>query len=321
MEVLRARLPLLEPFRTAGGVVAFRDVVFVAVHEDGPHPGWAEAAPYPGATEDDADSVWEGLVVGGAASAMTAAAVENAGADADARSKATTLVAAIGGGGGEPVRSLALGLDIPVAAAARTVESGGYGAVKVKITPAVAAERLEAVRAVVSGAVVGADANGSFDPNDPEHSAVLRRLDVAYLEQPYPRGNLAAHARLRREVGYPIALDEDVRSLDDGRAVITTEAADLLVLKPGVLGIGAAVALHDAARAAGLRVKASGLMESSIGRAYTTAVARLPGAAFSDVAPATAFLAVDPVEELAWGIGVGLDRDAVDPYVVDHAVV
>lgn len=318
MEALRVRLPLIEPFQTAAGTVSTRDVVYVAVEADG-FVGWAEAAPYPGATEDTADDVWNAILTG-ASSAMASAALENAQADADARRRGLTLAEAIGADATEPPRSLAVGLDVDTSRITDTVAAGAYGAVKLKVNPVVAAARIESVRAALPGIVVGADANGSFAPDDADHLAVLHSLDIAYLEQPFPRGRLSAHRDLRHRVGYPIALDEDVRSLADGIEVLRSEAADLLVAKPGVLGIGACLALHDAAVAAGLGIKASGFVESSIGRAYTNALARMRGASFSDVAPATAFLAVDPVVELPAGIGLGLDREAAAPFVVDRAV-
>ena len=78
----------------------------------------------------------------------------------------------------------------------------------------------------------------------------------------------------------------------------------------------AARAIHDLALAAGLRIKASGLLETEIGRAFTFGIATLPGAIYSDVAEASWYLDGstvraddDPAPTPTNATGIGFDPD------------
>ncbi len=97
-------------------------------------------------------------------------------------------------------------------------------------------DRLRTVRERVGdGVTLRADANGAWDrATAREALAVFADFGVAYVEQPLPAGDLAGHAALR---GGPVgvALDE---SLIEHRVdtVINADAADVLILKPMVVG-------------------------------------------------------------------------------------
>lgn len=133
------------------------------------------------------------------------------------------------------------------------IESG-FTTLKVKAgARAVAAdvERIVAVRDAVGSEVeLRADANGAW--NRDEARAALDGFagaDLAYLEQPLPKDDLAGHADLRGEV--PIALDESLAAHSVER-VLDADAADVLVLKPMALGG------PDCARAAALAAREAG---------------------------------------------------------------
>ena len=125
-----------------------------------------------------------------------------------------------------------------------------------------------------------------------------------------------------------VAVDEPIDSAQAAIVAIEAGAADVLVVKPGRIGLGACRVIHDLALAAGIRVKASGLLETAIGRAHTLAVATLPGAVHSDVALDSWFYAsatgsprlvvVDGsiTASAEPGIGVSPDLDALAPHVI-----
>ena len=161
----------------------------------------------------------------------------------------------------------------------------------------------------------------------------LDGLGVDYVEQPFAADDLASHARLRDEMVASVALDEPIDSAAAAIRAIEAGACDLVVVKPSRVGLAASRAIHDIALAAGLRIKASGLLETEIGRASTLAVATLPAATHSDIAPSSWYLAggvggsepdstsgsITPSNRP--GIGFTPDPEAFAPYVVREAAI
>ncbi|HET8841851.1 MAG TPA: o-succinylbenzoate synthase, partial [Ktedonobacteraceae bacterium] len=60
--------------------------------------------------------------------------------------------------------------------------------------------------------------------------------DIEYVEQPLPADDREGMARLRRATPIPLAADEAVYSLEQARNLLAMEAADVLILKPQMLG-------------------------------------------------------------------------------------
>ncbi len=287
-------VPLARTFTTASGAIRSRRVVLVAAEAD-ERRGWGEAAPYPGVTQESVDDVWSGFVDGGTLPSTAAAALENADADLVARLAGRPLWREIGGTRPEIPASLAIGFAEDAVAAVAAAVGAGFGAVKLKIEPGRDVDIVSGVMEAFPDLTVGVDANGSYDPDERDALLELDKLGVAYVEQPFVATDLAAHVRLRSELVAPIAVDEAIGSTEDAIGVLSAGAADLLVLKPGRIGLNACRVIHDLALAAGVRIKASGLVETGIGRAHTMAVASLPGGIYSDIAPADAYLVEDPV--------------------------
>ena len=324
-------LPLRRPFATARGRTATRRIVLVGVRR-GDQTGWGEAAPYPGISRESIDEVWEALTAGGDLPPTAAAAVEEAEADLRARQADVPLGQALGGSAHPVEGSIAVGFsEDPVAAVARAV-GRGYRAVKMKIKPGLDLEAVRPVRERFPALTIGVDANASFAWDDREALLRLDALGVAYIEQPFAPFDLEAHRRLRDETVAAVALDEPIDSIEAAVTIVEEGAADLLVVKPARLGLEACRTIHDLALAAGLRVKASGLLETSIGRAHTLAIATLPGAIHSDLAVAGDFLETDPVAPHipmtggrflpfpSAGIGCEPDETAIAPYIVRETV-
>ena len=138
--------------------------------------------------------------------------------------------------------------------------------------------------------LIGVDANGSYSWEDRSGLLAMDGLGVAYVEQPFAADDLVSHARLRDEIVASVALDEPIDSETAAIQAIEAGACDLLVVKPARVGMTAARGIHDLALSAGLRIKASGLLETETGRAFSLAIATLPGAVFSDIAEASWFL-------------------------------
>jgi O-succinylbenzoate synthase len=330
--LIELAIPLLHQFTTAHGAESARRIVLVGVRHDG-STGWGEAAPYPGITRESIDEVWQALTSGGALPPTAAAAVEEAEADLEARGRGVPLWQALGGSGNPVQGSIAVGLsDDPVAAVARAVDRG-YRAVKMKIQPGFDREVVRSVRERFPTLTIGVDANGSYTWEDRGPLLSLDALGVAYIEQPFARLDLEAHRRLRDETAAAVALDEPVDSIQAAARIVDAGAADLLVVKPARLGLEACRTIHDLALAAGLRVKASGLLETGIGRAHTLAVATLPGAIHSDLAIAGDFFEADPVithstltggefvPSFEAGIGCDPDAEGMAPFVARQTVV
>jgi len=322
-------IPLHEPFVNAAVTVEERRVVIISICSDGT-VGWGEAAPYPGITPDTADDAWETLQRGSVLSPSAAAAIDEAEADFQARRFGRPLWENIGGSLRSIATSVALGLgDDPV----QRVEATGAAAVKLKIRPGNDVARVAAVKEALPNTPVGVDANGSYRWEDRGALLELDGFGVDYIEQPFAADDLASHARLRDEMVAPIALDEPIDSATAAIRAIEAGACDLVVVKPSRVGLAASRVIHDIALAAGLRIKASGLLETEIGRASTLAVATLPAASHSDIAPSSWYMAggiggTEPDSTSGSitpsnlpGIGFTPDPETFAPYVVREAAI
>jgi O-succinylbenzoate synthase len=219
--------------------------------------------------------------------------------------------------------------DDPVMRISRT----GAATAKLKVRPGSDVERVGAVREALPDISIGVDANGSYRWEDRAALLELDAFGIDYIEQPFAAGDLASHARFRDEVVASVALDEPIDSVAAAIRAIERGACDLVVVKPSRVGLESARAIHDIALAAGLRIKASGLIETEIGRASTLAVAALPASAHSDVAPSTWYLAgsiggevpVPSSESITPpagpGIGFTPDPETFAPFVVREAPI
>lgn len=251
-------LPLSSPLATASGTIEAREG-FVVRYDHRGETGIGEATPLPGWTESigNCEAALDDATVadteGGHTAAMLALAADSVPAarhgfatallDADARADGLPLYRWFDAdshcesvpvnatvGDGDPAET--------ADAVARAVEQG-FDCCKLKVgARAVEAdiERLRAVRERVGDEVaLRADANGGWDHEQARTAFdAFADFGVAYVEQPLPADDLQGHADLR---GGPVsvALDE---SLIHRRAdtVLSADAADVLILKPMVLG-------------------------------------------------------------------------------------
>jgi o-succinylbenzoate synthase len=354
--VLAYELALRRPLVTARGTVAARAGLLLRLTDSDGVDGWGEAAPMPehgGAdlarTAQALDamvaelgptlaSVGDGLPVSpsqlGAVTAALAprwpdagaalAAVATALADLAARRAGVSLARWLSPAARPTVWLAAVvGAVAPARAARQAVAAlgQGYRTIKVKVgTDEIAdLERVAMVRAAVGQrARLRADANGAWDPLVAEVMLdALAAHDLEFVEQPVPADQIAALAQLRRRGAVPVAADEALLVPGGVEAVLDREAADVLAIKPSLLG-GPARALEIAGRAAerGMAVVVGSAVESAVGRAMALhCAAALPqtdlasGLGTADLLAADT--AVGPVPDrgqlrLPTGVGLGV---------------
>jgi len=164
---------------------------------------------------------------------------------------------------------------VPVSARVTTVKdarlavTSGASTLKIKIGDA-SLESEDALIAAVREAVgpdvaIRVDVNGRWSLS--EAAVALRQLarhQLEWVEQPV--ATLEELVQLRSEALIPIAVDESLRSFADLERVITTKAADVVVLKPQYVGgIRAALRMAERAQEAGLTVVVTSALESPVG--------------------------------------------------------
>lgn len=304
VELRRIGLPLVEPFRTAGGEVTARDLLLVRVRCDG-RDGWGEcvAMPAPTYTSEYVDAAEEVLRahlaprllaaapraatdVAQALSAvqghrMAKAALETAVLDAELRAAGQPLSAFLGGTRTDVDAGVSVGMASSPAELVDTVErrvGEGYRRVKLKIAPGWDFEPTRAVRERWPDLALQVDANGSYRLDDAPRLAALDPFGLLLVEQPLPATDLVGHAALARRITTPICLDESIRCADDVRSVLALGAAAVINVKPGrVGGLLEAQRIHDLCLEAGVPLWCGGMLESGLGRAANAALASLPG--------------------------------------------
>lgn len=315
MHLVELGIPLRHRFSSSLAAISERRVVLVGITEDG-ITGWGEAAPYPGYTPETVEDVWEALTARGAGvigdphsepPATAGAALEQARADLAARRDGIPLWSYLGGSGRPSTACAAIGLqespDLMVSQVERMTRAGARQ-VKIKIEPGRDVDPLGVLRERFPGLAIAADANGSYRSCDPS-LAELDDLGLAYLEQPLPAHDLAGHAELRRRCTTPVCLDEPATTAEAVERIIEQEAADLVSLKPGILGPSPTLKAIKMLSSAGVGVKIGGLVETSVGRAHALALASRPSVSYTDLVPPLWLLAADPSPH-AWEIVDGL---------------
>jgi o-succinylbenzoate synthase len=131
----------------------------------------------------------------------------------------------------------------PVEAAtrqAREAVATGFGCLKLKMGNGLE-EEIERVAAVRKA--VGPEIHLRLDGNEGWSFEQARTLLAAcepfaiqYVEQPLRVYDLSGMYRLRQEVSIPIAADEAVYNLESARRVLDWQAADILIVKPQLVG-------------------------------------------------------------------------------------
>ncbi len=335
IEVVRLRLPLVEPWVTPLGTLRNRDVLLCRAVVGGAS-GWGECAAQPeptysaeyvdGAADVLARHLVPRLVAAGAVRGrdvpaavagvkghpMAKAALEVAVLDAELRLLGRGLAAHLASAtdppapepAGRVAAGVAVGLHLRVDDLLAEVSghvTAGYRRVKLKVHPGADLAPVAAVRAAwpPGRLALQVDANGSYaSVADPV--TALRPLDahdLLVVEQPLADDDLVGHAALARGLRTPVCLDESITSDGAAAAALAIGACRVVNLKPGrVGGVHAALRIHDRCRAAGVGLWVGGMLETGVGRAVNLALASLPGVTLpGDLSAADRFWAEDIV--------------------------
>ena len=333
LTAFRLSLPLREPHVAAHGSERHRRVVLIRCRpEEGP-VGWGECPTLSGGgySEETTDRAWAALVNGGSTrlGPMAAGALADSQLDASLRGGGQSLASLLG----STRSSVPMTLVVSMGRELDGELIRSVSMVKIKIDPS-SVGRLREIRDRYPDMALAADANGSFRSAEqvPEW---IDELDLAYLEQPLPPGDLAQIAAVRSRLRTPIALDESISGPAALRDALSVGALDVVSIKPA--RVGGLIAAYDClvmARAAGVDSFVGGMLETGIGRAGALALAACDGITLpTDLGPSRRYfdrdvcdpIVVGPDGQLVVPVGPGIgripDADALDRYVVDEAPV
>ena len=255
------RLPFRAVYQTSIGELTHRDGLLLCLGTDSGIVGIGEATPHPAAEPEAARTLEEALAdlapdllgvhVEGLNEALRSAppalacAIDIAACDALARAAGVSIARFLSE---RPRVNVPVNATVAVAdeneavAQARAAREAGFACVKLKVGIACdldqERQRVSAVRRALGDEVrLRIDANGAW--KEERAIATIRGVEecaLEYVEQPVGPGDLGAMARVRAAVSVPIAADEDVTSLESARRVLEADAADLLVVKPIMVG-------------------------------------------------------------------------------------
>jgi len=151
--------------------------------------------------------------------------------------------------------------------------SNGFHCVKFKIGAldwAAELAMLKEIRALNDSLEIRVDANGGLKQNIiMEQLAALADLNVSSIEQPIPKGNIEAMAKLCKETPVPIALDEEligVYTFEERERLLNEIHPQYIVLKPALCGgFSGAEQWIECARQLGIGWWITSALESNVG--------------------------------------------------------
>lgn len=341
------RLPMRHRFEAAHGALDGREGVVLQLVDASGTVGLGEASPMPSLGQGTAADVLALLEAHGDAilraskdtTGGASVVPDGPGANAlrcaldvaalDLRGRLTGQSVAALLASGEPApwvqANAVIGSGAPaeVARYAADAWASGYRVLKLKVGAAQIEDdvaRVAAVREACPEATIRLDANGAWGEASANKAiAALSHLQVELIEQPVAAGEVEALARVRERSPMRIAADESVADPAALARVLELRAADLVVLKPMLLG-GVTAALEVAHRAfdRGIGAFATTTFDSAIGTAAALHLAAaLPWDAAHGLGTgehlagdvATTLLPVGGRLALPAGAGLGVDLD------------
>jgi o-succinylbenzoate synthase len=358
VELFRVRVPLKFRFETSFGSEQELSKVILVLHADGLEGyGEGTANNDPGYSYETSDTIFLALrdyilpqVLGRDFATpaqllhalrhvrghnMAVATLESALWDAQAKAANLPLWHLLGGQRTEHPVGASLGiqksLEETVEIAERHAQEG-YKRLKFKIKPGWDVAPLRAVREALPDMALTVDANSAYRLTDARVFYELDELGLDYIEQPLAHDDLVDHAKLQTMLTTPICLDESVHSPEDARKGLELGSGRIINVKMGrVRGHLMARRVHDVAQSFGAPVWCGGMLELGIGRAHNLHLSSLEGFTLpGDTASASRYWEADIVDR--WldaakgvqripegpGIGVGLDRAALDKVTVER---
>lgn len=352
------RIPFRQPFATAHGVQTERRGALLQLHTYTGLVGVGEAAPIPGSDprvwsdtatlleavlpslpgkrlEEIADVVGRVSHLHPAAVAAVRCGLDTAVCDVLAQAANMPLAQWLYREASEmvPVNvTIALADAASAAEAAAKARASGFPCVKLKVGMAASVEteckRVAAVReGMGTGMKLRLDANGAWGVEQAIGTIeALEPYDVEFVEQPVACGNLEALRRVRTALRTPIAADEDVTSLAAAEHILRAGAAQVLVIKPMVVGgLRPARRIIERAQEQGVSCVVTTTLDAGIGivaALHLAATLPAPGLAcgLATGSLLTTDLLTTPLTvrdgRMRWpeaaGLGVQLDKEAVE---------
>jgi len=292
LDVAVERFPIAGTFAISRGAKTEAVVVVVRL-EDGTHRGRGECVPYArygetvegvrAAVEAMEPALAAGLDRAGLQDAMAPGAARNALDcafwDLEAKRAGARVWDVAGLAAPKPVQTVyTLSLDTPEKMG-EAAAAAGRPLLKLKLTGAGDLDRVKAVRANAPGARLVVDANEAWTPDIVAPlSRDLAALGVEMIEQPLPAGSDAVLADFEHPV--PLCADESAHDRASLAGLAGRyEMINIKLDKTG--GLTEALALKDAAEAAGFQVMVGCMVGSSLSMAPGHLVAQ--GAAVVDL--------------------------------------
>ncbi len=309
-------LPLIEPFRTATGIVDRRRIILVEIRDQDGSIAWSEcvAEAVPSYTPETVNGAWQALsdwiiplvlnrsfdhptdvhaalVSRVSDHSMARASVEMATWALAATRREESLARFLSRSshlGAPPRKSVATGVALGMPSSnnglmdqVENAVADGYRRIKLKVSPQSDFDLVQSVcDAVGTRTELSVDANGSFSLSDKNHLAFLESLDalgLSMIEQPLGAEDFEKHAQLQQVLRTPICLDESITNDSTAEIMVRLHSGRIVNMKAGrVGGFTEAVAIHDRCRLAEVPLWCGGMLESGIGRAYNVALASLP---------------------------------------------
>ena len=294
-------IPFRQPFATAHGIQSERRGILLHLHTDTGLVGVGEAAPIPGSPAEawsdvgrlieavsarlpgkrlhEATQVPEPLLgrLHPAAVAAVRCGLDTAVCDLLARDDAMPLAAWLHRQASESVpvnATIGLAEAASAAEAAARARASGFACVKLKVGMAASVkaecQRVAAVReAMGTGMTLRLDANGAWGVEQAIRTIqALEAYGIELVEQPVACGEIEALGRVRAAVRTPIAADEDVTSVAAAERVLRAGAAQVLVIKPMVVGgLRPARVIIERAHAYGVSCIVTTTLDTGIGTA------------------------------------------------------
>ena len=297
-EVAELALELHRPLRTAKGSIATRRGFLLRLTAGSGLQGLGEASPayWLGGekieeTRDSLDRLLTRARTHPTSSDLrrlfslspaAACALDSALLDLKARERGISLAALLGGkdGGALPVCALLAERDLDsLAAEAERIAREGYRCVKLKLGDGPIAADIDRVRlvhrCVGDSAAIRLDANRAWSFAEAKDALLaLAPFEMELIEEPLRSADPRELARLRRETGARLAVDESLVRIEDLSQFVQAKAADAVVIKTARLG-GPTATLRIAreALAAGLAVVVTDSIETSVGAAVAVHLA------------------------------------------------
>lgn len=287
-----------QPFIIAGHSFPNREGLIFELHdEDSHHPFLAEAAPLPGFSSETLEDViewcsrsedWQQLLSADQPPkyeeeipASLRFALSSLWFERKAHQKNVSLQHYLSEGRAHKSLTInkAIGLGEPsdILNATKNAVEDGFLTLKYKVGADLDKETdaIRQVRNSFPDINIRLDANGAWNVDSAvEALKAFEPMDIEYCEQPLPPGKIEADAWLRSQTFIPIAADESVRSFEEARIIMLKGLADVLIIKPMLIGsVTAYMDILKLAEASGVKVVVTTSLDSGVARRITAKLA------------------------------------------------